>query len=220
MSYAIRLAAFMLFAAFAVSACTMESLVASAKPPLVTQADSFIKSGAPLIELWEYAKIHEMIDQGDFDVVVLQEDIPETDVAAFHEYAHKFDVEIKSADANPVLFMTSPYDRLGWTTLEEIAHAHRDVVTELNVDVAPVGLAWQRALEERPDLDMCDLEREHPSIHGTYVAINVVHAMVFGKSPVSLTYLPVAYNLSEEEGAFLQRIAWETVQDYQVQAQP
>ena len=36
--------------------------------------------------------------------------------------------------------------------MERNAHAHRDIAKELGADIAPVDLAWQRALEERPDL--------------------------------------------------------------------
>ena len=55
----------------------------------------------------------------------------------------------------------------------------------------------------------------HPSIHGTYLAVNVVYATVFGESPVGLAYVPEY--ITEEEAAFLQRIAWETVEEYQAQ---
>ena len=196
----------------------IEQLAGSANPPLVIEADSIVKGGAPLETMWEYTKARELIGEGDYDVVVLQEDIPETDVDTFHEHARRFDAEIKETGAEPVLFMAWSYERLGWITMEEIAQAHRDIATELGVDVAPVGLAWQRAMEERPELDMYDSDEEHPSIYGTYLAVNVVYATVFGKSPIGLAYLPSeGGGVTEEEAAFLQRIAWETVQEYQAQ---
>ena len=74
--------------------------------------------------------------------------------------------------------------------MAEIARAHRDAAGELNVDVAPVGLAWLRAMKERPDLDLFVADREHPSLYGTYLATNVVYATVFDKSPINLTYVP------------------------------
>ena len=111
-----------------------------------------------------------------------------------------------------MLFMAWGYERLGWITMEEIAQAHRDIATELGVDVAPVGLAWQRAMKERPELDMYIADREHPSVYGTYLAVNVVYATVFGESPAGLAYRPSG--ISEDETAFLQRIAWETVRDF------
>ena len=70
-------------------------------------------------------------------------------------------------------------------------------------------------MKERPGLDMYASDREHPSISGTYLAANVVYATVFGKSPVGSTYFPSG--VGQEEAAFLQRIAWETVQGYRVE---
>ncbi|MBN2393923.1 MAG: hypothetical protein JXR84_24530 [Anaerolineae bacterium] len=191
----------------------MEQLASSANPPLVVQATRSVMSGAWLEQLWKYGNARQLIDKYDYDVVVLQEDIPETDVDTFHEYARKFVAEIEGTGARPVLFMAWAYERRGWITMEEIAQAHRDIATELGIDVAPVGLAWQRAMEERPELDMYSLDKEHPSIYGTYLAINVVYATIYEKSPVGLTYLPDG--ITEEDAAFLQRIAWETVQEYQ-----
>jgi len=152
----------------------------------------------------------------------LQGDIPETDVATFHEYARKFDAEIKESGATPILFMANDYQRLGWISMEEIAQAHLDIATELGVDVAPVGLAMKRAMDESRDLgmfmDMYYEDREHPNLYGSYLAANIVYATVVGESPIGLAYLPSEENgvtVTEEEAALLQRIAWETVQEYQ-----
>jgi hypothetical protein len=185
---------------------------------LIIESDSIIEFGAPLETMWEDTKARAVIREGGYDLVVLQEDIPETDVDTFHEYARKFDAEIKGAGAEPVLFMAWSYERLGWITMEQIARAHRDIGTELGVGVAPAGLAFQRAMEERPELDMYDSHQEHPSIYGTYLAASVVYTTVFGQSPMGLTYLPSeGSGVTKELATFLQRIAWQTVQEYQAQ---
>lgn len=190
-------------------------LMSSANPPLVIQADSIVRLGAPLETMWENTEAREMIGAGDYDVVVLQDGLPGTDVDTFHAYTRRFVVEIRETGAEPVLFMTWPRSGI---TLEEIAQAYRDIATELGLDVAPVGIAWQRAMQERPELDMYASDKTHPSIHGTYLAVNVVYATVFGESPVGLNYLPSMHQgVTEEQAAFLQRIAWETVQEYQTQ---
>jgi hypothetical protein len=212
----------------------MEQLAASASPPLVIEAD-FVGGGtkSPLELVWTWTDAVEMIGTGDFDLVVLQEDLPLTDVDTFFEFARKFDAEIKKSGADTVLLMAWPYEEVEVRpstsmTIEEIAQAHRDLATELGVEVAPVGLAWQRAMEERPEVDLYNAGGTFPSIYGTYLAANVVYATVLGKDPSGLAYLPAEgiYPLSngetvsgitEEEAAFLRRIAWETIQEYQVQ---
>jgi hypothetical protein len=197
------------------SVVVLERLAGSADPPLVIKADRFTQGGAPLERLWRKysaARATNAIDLSAYDLIVLQEDLPETNVSTFHDYARQFDAEIKKAGSRPILLMAWSYQRLGWITMEEIAQAHRAIATELGTVVAPVGLAWQRAMKERPGLDLYAADREHPSIYGTYLAVNVVYAMISGKSPVGLTYFPSG--VAEEEAAFLQRIAWETVREY------
>ena len=90
--------------------------------------------------------------------------------------------------------MAWAYPRLGWITMAEIARAHRDAATELKVEVAPVGLAWQRAMQQRSTLNLYAADREHPSLYGTYLATAVVYA-------------------TSDDAAFLRRVAWESLQD-------
>jgi hypothetical protein len=194
-------------------------LANSVAPPMIIQADSFTRSGQPLEWIWENTKVREMIAEGDYDVVVLQDGLPNASVESFHEYTRLFVEEIRATGANPMLFMT--WERQKFST-EEIAQAHEDIAQELNIEIAPIGLAWKRAIEERPELDMYRLDKLHPSIHGSYLAVNVFYAILFEKSPVGLTYLASHPDLpddvvTEEQSAFLQRIAWETVQEYQAQ---
>jgi hypothetical protein len=76
--------------------------------------------------------------------------------------------------------------------------------------MAPAGLAWKRAMEQRPSLNLYGPDREHPSMAGTYLTTAVLYATVFGKDPSSSTYQPSG--ISAEDGAFLRRLAWEIVQ--------
>jgi hypothetical protein len=189
-----------------------ERLAAAANPPLTVTTDKAIAGGAFLKRLWELQEPLKAIRTGAFDVVVLQDDIPETNVDNFRQYARMFVDEVRGNKARPVLFMAWAYQRLGWISMQEIAKAHRDLGKELNVDVTPVGLAWQQASKERPDLDMYASDREHPSIYGTYLATCVIYATIYSKDPSGLNY--VAPGMSSEQTAFLQGVAWQTLQDY------
>jgi hypothetical protein len=189
-----------------------EKLAAAAKPPLVVTTGKSVFGGAFLHRLWDLKEPVKVIDSAAYDVVVLQEDIPETTVADFREYADKFVAEVRKNHARPVLFMAWAYPRLGWISMAKIAQAHRDAAKELNVDVAPVGLAWQQASKQRPEINFYGPDREHPSIYGTYLATCVVYATIYDRDPSGLVYVPSGVTL--QEVAFLQRIAWETVQGY------
>jgi len=189
-----------------------EKLAAAATPALVVSTDKAVAGGAYLKRLWEMLEPVRLIDSGAFDVVVLQDDIPETNLDYFRQYARMFVDEVRKNKGRPVLFMAWAYQRLGWISMQQIAEAHRNLAKELNVDVAPVGLAWQQASKQRPDLDMYAADREHPSIYGMYLATCVVFATVYGKTPAGFNYVPSG--ISSEQAGFLQTIAWQTVQDY------
>ncbi len=81
--------------------------------------------------------------------------------------------------------------------------------------MAPVALAWQRAMAERPDLGLYLWDKIHQDMCGGYLAAIVVYATVLGKSPIGLASVPLG--VMEDEAAFLQRIAWETIDAYQTQ---
>jgi hypothetical protein len=130
----------------------LEKLAAAANPPLVVTAHKSVAGGAFLHRLWDLKQPVEAIDTAAYDVVVLQEDIPETTVADFREYAGKFVAEVRKNHARPVLFMAWAYPRLGWISMAEIAKVHRDAAKELHVEVAPVGLAWEQASKQRPGM--------------------------------------------------------------------
>lgn len=189
-----------------------EKLAAAADPPLVVTTDKAVAGGAFLKRLWDMQEPVKAIDTGVFDVVVLQDDIPETNVDYFRQYARMFVDEVRKNKGRPILFMAWAYQRLGWISMQEIAQAHRTLAKELNVEVAPVGLAWQQATKARPDLDLYAADREHPSAYGTYLATCVVYATIYGRDPTGLRYVPSG--ITSDQAAFLQKVAWQTVQDY------
>jgi hypothetical protein len=55
-------------------------------------------------------------------------------------------------------------------------------------------------------------DREHPSIHGTYLATAVLYAVLFIRNPEGIAYAPAA--IAAEDAKFVRRVAWETVQNY------
>ena len=193
----------------------VKQLALAAAPKRNFETERATKGGATLKILDGLPFVHEKIRSGDYDVVVLQEDIPELkehNAEPFFEYARKFNREIRNSGGRTVLFMAWPYERLNWLSQKEIARAHHGIAKDLNVPVAPVGLAFQRSLAARPELSMLGRDKEHETIHGTYLAACVIHATLFGISPVGLGYHPAG--VSADEAKFLQRIAWETIVDW------
>lgn len=206
----------------------VKSLAASRDPPLTIETSSATKGDASLKDHYENVSLAlDKIREGDWDVVVLQGhfSIPVTDEEAFYEYARKLDEEIQKASARTVFFMhwglkgaRAEGGPLSITT-ESVARAYESIAAELGARVVPVGLAWQRSVQENPDLNVYyrDARFEaadpvHPSMHGTYLTACVFYATLFRQSPVGLSHAPE--EITEEERTFLQRMAWETVQEY------
>src|SRR6478672_11868802 len=79
----------------------LEKLAASATPPLTVTTDKAVAGGAFLKVLWEMKDPVRAIDSGRFGTVVLQDDIPETNVDYFRQYATMFVAEVRKNNARP-----------------------------------------------------------------------------------------------------------------------
>lgn len=169
---------------------------------------SVVESGVSLKYLWQFTAARKTIRAGGIDVVVIQDDLPETTVASFKKHAALFYRECQKAGARLVLYMTWPYDRLDWISLEEIHQVHLDVSSELGADLAPVGVLMDRVRAVRPDLEMLDKDREHPSICGTYLAAAALYGVIFKADPEPCSYVPDKGGITDADAEFLRRLAW------------
>jgi hypothetical protein len=210
-------------------------LAASGSPPVTVKNTLMWRGGFSLEQQWEFTKAPNAIRDGKWDTVVLQDDLNidwPGRAAEFDDYGRKFDQAIKQAGAGTVFYMIYPYRDSKETTNEEIAAAYGKIGQDLGDKVAPVALAFRRSLRERPDLKLHAEDGEHYSWAGFYLLGCVLYATIFERSPVGLTYrgsgaapddwealmrmiMHEDCTLSEEDAAYLQRIAWETVQEYQ-----
>jgi hypothetical protein len=128
----------------------------------------------------------------------------------FYEYSRKHSETVRRHGAKPVFFMSWAYaDKPEMT--EALAEAYTRAGNDSDAFVIPAGLAFARALRQRPDLVLHAADRRHPSLAGTYLAACTVYAALFKRSPEGLKYTA---GLDADTAKFLQTMAWETVQDY------
>ncbi|MFV2061967.1 MAG: hypothetical protein ACC726_00460 [Chloroflexota bacterium] len=183
------------------------------KPWLPFKADAETISGATL-ELHYQRDSQGPIPEGDYDVVILQGHIPRSGdrtAASFLKYARLFDAITKESGAETVFFMSWTHPDFPGVKLKDIVRAHRQISAELGAKVAPVALAMQKVRKERPRLKMRSDDGVHASWAGSYLAAAVIYATIFERSPVGLDY---TFGVTEGEAAYLQRIAWKTVVDW------
>ena len=170
---------------------------------------------------WHYGNPESLdaIRQADWDIVVLQEHSrrPVEDRGKMFEYASKLDGEIKSSGARTVLYLT--WARRHIPGMQEgLTYAYFFLARTLGARVAPVGMAWQKALRANPALKLHKRDKSHPTPLGSYLAACVFYATLFRTSPVGLTGTIVdgsneILTLQEKKASFLQSIAWETLQE-------
>src|SRR5262245_37752965 len=164
--------------------------------------------GASLRTHWNAGEAQQVIRDGRYDFVVLQEQstLPVKNAKRMHENVRLFDEAITAAGAKTVLYMT-------WArqdapeSQQAIAYAYAGIGRELGATVAPVGLAWQRFLRRHDRPALHDKDRSHPTPAGSYLAACVFLAVLFRESPIGVD-AEVA-GLSERDLALLQKAAWQ-----------
>lgn len=167
--------------------------------------------GATLADHWD-AGVAGRIRRGDYDVVVLQGWLPGADDAStepFLEHARALEQVAEQSGARTVMFMSWPGGPDDWPTLEDTIAAHRALERGLDVAVAPAAVAFERARDERPDIELIDPDGIHATWEGAYLAAATVYAALFERSPEGLPY---AFGVEPETAAFLQRTAQETLE--------
>jgi hypothetical protein len=130
--------------------------------------------------------------------------------SVFAEQIRKQSQIVANYGARPIFFMSWAYkDKPEMTA--QLAEAYTAAGNANDALVIPAGLAFARAIAKRPDLELYQPDKRHPSLAGTYLAAATVFAALTKNSPVGSTYNA---GLDNDLAKFLQAIAWETVQAY------
>lgn len=167
----------------------------------------------------------DLIKNGDFDIVVIQDhsmrsiDAPDS----LQYFGQLFGELIKTSGAEPYVYMTWSR-RWDPFMIETIQKEYIRLAENINARIVPVGLAWKKALELRPDLPLYDDDGSHQSSLGTYLNACVFYGMITGESPVGLPnrliskdqfgeklYLTIQ---SRENAIFCQKVAEEVINQF------
>ncbi len=166
--------------------------------------------GYTLENHWTNGDAVRIIREGKWDYVILQEQsqIPVINQKKFYDFARKFDEEIRRNGAKTILLMTweRPDSRELGVTTDNLTATYAAVGKELDVKVAPAGLAFARAIRDKPELALYSQDG-HPTVEGTYLAACVLYQTIFENSPVGNPYSE--RSIPAEMKAYLQGIAAE-----------
>jgi hypothetical protein len=130
--------------------------------------------------------------------------------AVFHQFAREQSKIVSANGARPIFFMTWAYkDRPEMAA--QLAEQYTIAGNDNDALVIPAGLAFAKAIAKRPDLELYQPDKRHPTLIGTYLAACTTYAAVYRKSPLGNTYIA---GIDPVTARFLQNTAQETVQEY------
>ncbi len=174
-------------------------------------------AGVSLEWHWQNERSRSFIAQGIWDYVVLQEKSsgPLDDPDKMLLNASRLNDEILRNRGRVALYMTWA-NRNRRETQKDITEAYERTASGLGAKLVPVGLAWENALMQYPDLDLYDEDGRHSNQIGAYLAACVFYASIYGASPEGLSGRlinrgEILSDLSVSQATQLQKIARETV---------
>jgi len=195
---------------------------------IATEKDQTIKivtiGGAPLA----HHDVKGLLEPGRlgmksaYDVVVLQGNsgaaLSDARRKSFHDKVVEFNAEIVKTGAKTALYMTHAYVAPNKNASPDMVRKVEDLYVstgnEVGALVIPVGLAFEESYRRRPDFRLHkDYDGSHPNLDGSYLAACVVYASLQGKSPVGNPY-DYFGAVDKASTAYLQQVAWDTVQKF------
>ncbi len=128
----------------------------------------------------------------------------------FHEFAKRQVTIALEHQVRPIFFMSWAYkDKPEMTA--GLAEQYTKAGNDNEALVIPAGLAFARAIAARPDLELYQPDKRHPSLLGTYLAAATTYATLTRQSPEPLSHTG---GIDGGIAVFLRKVAWEIVQDY------
>ena len=184
----------------------------------------FAKPGYSLLDHAQDAELKQVITDQDWDIVIIQEksDLPVLNRDLMVQGLQRIDDLLASRDQRIILFMPwayqSGFSDAGLENYQEmqnkLAEAYQLTAEELQLNVAPVGIAWQSALQEKPELKLWAEDGRHPTRLGSFLAANVFYAQVFKQDPAEI-HFPSEEENQDMVQKFLQLTAAGVVPDLQ-----
>ncbi len=169
-----------------------------------THTESVLRNGARLLDHATGKEAVDKIRSRMWSFIILQEQ------SQYPAYSHsrqqmKEGVRVlkeasKGTSAKTLLFMTWGYrngDNLnaqdpGTRTFEGMQErlklGYQEVGHELSVEVCPVGLAWLKARQMDPGLELWISDGIHPSVMGTYLTASCFYARLLHRRPVGFKF--------------------------------
>ena len=180
----------------------------SAREERPLEVQSVTSAYASLQWHWAMGKPQELLAQGKWDYVVLQEFSrrPVTDPQNSAKYFELFAAEARQAGAKPLIFQN--WTRAGHDSeYAAMLATYQTVKAQTGGAIVPIGAAWLMCAQEHPEITLF-LDDRHPTDEGTYLAACVLYGAIYGKDPTALPMDLVGPNIPAERMKTLRKLAW------------
>ena len=157
-----------------------------------------------------------------FDLLILQggsaEPLSKNSRIIFKNTVKEVNEIAKEYGTKLALYMTHAYvapdKRYEANMINKISSMYINAGKENNVKVIPVGIGFENAYKENPNIQLHNLDGTHPSLLGTYLAACIVYGVLYDDSPVGIDYNYFG-KVSDQDRIFIQKIAYETITNFQ-----
>ncbi len=160
------------------------------------KAEMAVKGGVYLRWHVEQEATRKRIAERQWDFVVLQDcsNCPLDYFPYFEAGVEEMVKYVRKTGNTPVLFMTWA-DRGHLNDQQKISQAYLDIGKRLNVEVVPVGIAWERAQKQFPDIVLHDKDNHHAGDYGALLTAYVFIRFFGGnlQHPFGKVRLPARY---------------------------
>lgn len=165
-------------------------------------------------------KLKRYLDSKDPNYVFLQEqsDRPATAPLLFYDGVRAMSEALANENAEVVLYQTwgkktghSTLTANSWTheiMARKLAASYEAIAAEMGYSVSPAGSAFLDIFTNRPDIELFNADKTHPSPAGSYLVALCHYATLYGFSPIGVSY---TMGLDEEIALALQTAAHNAV---------
>lgn len=196
-------------------------LDSSSISPEYFKIDRSILGGATFKKHVETGNVFNMIDTGNYDLVILQGYSNSINaIDTLRKYVKILDSAVVASGAKTALYMTyarksNPDD------IVEISDMYYSVGKEINAGVIPAGIAMGKARNNNLGIDLFN-DSVHFSKYGQYLISCIFYSWLTGKCPIGLsyefTYMIYDWSFKDftitfEEANYLQTVSWNTIQN-------
>lgn len=207
---------------------SMVAKLAASSPGRKIDARAVTRGGANLAELWSVTNALETLRNGEWDVVVLQEQSTlgsnyadgkwqVNEPAGLLRWGKFWQTEIQRKNAKTVLYLT--WGRRARPEFQTaLNYGYAEAATALGAQIAPAGLAWKRLRELHSNIELFDPDGTHPSPVGTLVNACVFLETLVHRSCATVPQAPNTVKIAESDWKAVVEAAQHAVEQYKAGA--